>query len=190
MIAPRRTEKKRLEMNIRRLLLLIVLEAVIIFGLAGFLVSRICTTNNMVFAMDRDLAKLQPDVKQMQNYQAKTKALAPKLDTLNDAKTDTLRWCRMLSELSRNLPNKTWLTRISTAPLQPDATDITINLNGVSANQQLVGQTMLQFHDTIFSTIDLHYTQKASLGSLTAVEFEMAAGIAIPKKDNKEVAKS
>lgn len=192
MIAPRRAEKKRLESNVRKLLLVIVVEVAVVVSIFTLIVTRMIGTQSNITNLDRQLSKLQPTVNKIESYEKSTKELAPKLELLNQAKSDTLRWCRVLNALSTSLPDKTWLTRISTTTAA-DFSDISVSINGVSADQSLVGQTMLKLHDTVidFNNVDLHYTQQAVVGPLTAVEFEMVAGIKLPKKDTgKEVEKS
>ncbi|MEN6372066.1 MAG: PilN domain-containing protein [Armatimonadota bacterium] len=192
MIAPRRAEKKRLESNVRKLLLVIVVEAAVVVSIFTLMATRVIGTQSSITNLDRQLTKLQPTVDKIEGYEKSTKELAPKLEILNQAKSDTLRWCRVLNALSVSLPDKTWLTRISTT-ITTDNSDITMSINGVSADQSLVGQTMLRLHDTVadFSSVDLHYTQQTLVGPTNAVEFEMAAGIKLPKKaDSKEAEKS
>ena len=192
MIAPRRAQKKRLESNVQRLVIVILAEVLLMLCIAGFLLMRIYGTRSMVGDLDVQLAKLEPTVHRIEYYDKATQGLKPKVDTLNQAKSQTLRWCRVLDDLSLSLPAKTWLTRISTTPPQAGATEIIVNLNGVSASQELVGQAMLRMHDTVsdFRRLDLHFTQNAIVGFQTAVEFEVAAAIEIPKEAPKEVEKS
>lgn len=193
MIAPRRAEKKRLETNVSRLVLAIMVELAIIVSVSLLFVGQIIKTSSSISALNQQLDKITPRVNEINNFEKKSAALMPKIDTLNQAKVDTLRWCNVMNDLSVSLPSKTWLTRISTVPSQPETSDITVNLNGVSADQSLVGETMLRMHDAVrdFSTLDLHFTQNTTLGSVNAIEFEVAAGIKLPNKDTKgEVGKS
>ncbi len=192
MIAPRRAEKRRLESNVRRLLIAIVVEVALVALVGGFMMSQIYRTRSMAQSLDVQLTKLQPTVSKIQSFEKMTKGLGPKLDTLNDAKTDTFRWCRVMHNLSLSVPDHTWFTRISTEHAMQDADTVKVNINGLSISQEMVGLTMLRLHDNVpdFSTVDLQYTQKASAGSMNGVEFEVAAGIQLPKKDDKEVAKS
>lgn len=191
MIAPRRAEKKRLESNIRRLVVVIFAEVLLIACVAGLFISRIYSTHGMIQDLEIQLTKLEPDVKRINDYDKAIQDLKPKLDTLNAAKSDTLRWCRILDDLGTSLPAKTWLVRISTPPTQPTDTNIVVNMNGVSASQELVGETMLRMHDIVedFDKVDLHFTQKATGGLQTAVEFEIAASMKLPEKTSGEEVK-
>lgn len=191
MIAPRRAEKKRLESNVRKLLLVIIVEIAVVVSISGLLVSRVYGTQSGISSLDKQLAKLQPTVDKITGYEKSTKELEPKLDALNQAKADTSKWCRVLHDLSISLPDKTWLTRISTTN-NPNSKTIVVSLNGMSSDQSQVGQTMLRMHDMVadFENVDLNYTQKSAMGQINAVEFEMVAGIKAEKKADKEVEKS
>lgn len=194
MIAPRRAEKKRLEICVRRLILAILLETVLIVGVSGFMFTKIYSTKSEANAKQQRLKELTPKVQEIENCDKENLALMPKLDTLNDAKSNTLRWCRVMDRLSSSLPDKTWLTRVAAMPsTDSKSEEMAVNINGVSANQQLVGDTMLRMQSTItdFDKVDLHYTQRTMVGATPAVEFEVAAAIKLPKKDSKgEVQKS
>ncbi len=195
MIAPRRAERKRLETNVRRLLLAIVVELVLIAGVAGLMITRIYTTRSMIDDLQVQLTKLQPTVRRIELCEKSTRDLSPKLDTLKGAKAETTTWCRILDQLSISLPENTWLTRISTPVGQAATKGAVVNLNGFSASQDLVGDAMLRMRDNVsdFASIDLHYTQKGVVGHSTAVEFELAAGIKGPAKNGpgkEEVQKS
>lgn len=195
MIAPRRAEKKRLEKNVRRLLMAILAEAVLIVGVSLLMLTGIYTTKAKAEKCSQDLQVLQPKVKLIENCDKETMVLKPKLETLDKAKTDTYRWCRVMDKLSSSLPDKTWLTRVATVMPQvgQESQAMAVSINGVAANQQLVGDAMLRMHDMVkdFDSIDLHFTQKTMIGFTPAVEFEVAAAIKVPKEENKrEVQKS
>jgi len=191
MIAAKRADKKRLESNVRRLMAIIL--ALIIGGVVVGGVFMVCiyNTRSRISDLDVQLARLQPIVDQIETYEKATAKLGPKLDVLSGAKTDTLRWYSMLAKLSEALPTDTWLTRVSSANSTAAAQQsggtgaITVNLNGVSVNQNQVGEAMLRLNTyPDFEKVDLHYTQKALIGVRQAVEFEIAAAM-----KNKEQAK-
>ena len=175
MITPRRAEKKRLERDMRRLVVVILVELVFALGLGGWVATKIFTTRCEVADLDTKLAKCQPVVKQIQEYDSAAARLTPKLDLLNQAKTGTMRWYNTLDRMAQSIPPSTWLTRVSAAqPKEGEQTTLTIH--GVAVSQEKVGETMLLLarHDG-FSGIDLHFTQKAMLGLTQAVEFEVGA---------------
>ena len=183
MIAGRRSEKKRLESNLRRLALVVLAEIAIAIVLGGAFTVRICSARTRTGDLDVQLAKLQPAVKKIEYYENETTKLKPKLELLSNAKTSTLRWSDLMDELSEVLPGGTWLTRMATAadattPQQAGAPAMVVNLNGVSPSQNQVGEAMLRLNSyRDFQRVDLHYTQKTMIGQKPAVEFEIAAAL-------------
>ena len=60
---------------------------------------------------------------------------------------------------------------------------VSVSLNGISANQNQVGEAMLQLNSYPgFQSVDLHYTQPSAVGKRRTVEFEIAAAL---KQDHK-----
>lgn len=192
MISPRRAEKLRLEANVRRLLLVILAEVVIAAGVAGFLVTSIFRTQSRISDLEVQIAKLRPTVDRIAKFEKDTSELKPKLDTLNVARATTLRWQRVLDDLSTSLPQKTWLTKLAVlTPPTPDTKQLLVSLNGLSPDQQTVGETMLRIQNGVpdFDKLDLHFTQRATCPT-TCVEFEIAASVKLAEEDKKEVGKS
>lgn len=176
MIAPRRAEKMRLERDIRRLVIVVLAEITVILVMGGWVGTRILTTDNKISDIDEEMRTLQPVVMEIEDYNRKTTALAPKLKLLNEAKDCTMRWYNVLDKLTQSMPESTYLTRVSTTSVRPDDPAVSVNVNGVSATQAKVGETMLRLQ-TIpeFEKVDLRFTQKSSLG--TALDFEIAAAM-------------
>lgn len=174
---------KRLERDMRRLLLVILVEVAAVLSIVGVFSARIMSTNARSAELDLEVAKLQPVVKRIEFYDNATSELQPKVDLLNNAKAHTMRWYHMLHTLSVTIPQNTWLTRIAAAPAPPDANEITVNLNGISADQNLIGETMLRLNSYPgFARVDLHFTQKTMVGARGAIEFEVGAGLKLGEK--------
>lgn len=176
MIAPRRAEKIRVERDIRRLMIVVLAEVVVALVMGGWVGTKILTTNNKIYALNEEMGKLRPIVKEIEDYNRKTTALAPKLKLLNEAKDCTMRWYNVLDKLTQSMPDSTYLTRVSTTSVKPDDPVVNVNINGVSATQAKVGETMLRLQ-TIpeFEQVDLRFTQKSNMGS--ALDFEIAAAM-------------
>ena len=191
MISARRSEKKRLESNLRKLVLVIAAEVVIAVLLVGMFTVRICASRARTGDLDLMLAKLQPTVQKIESCESETAKLQPKLDVLISAKARTLRWSNLMDKLSEVLPGQTWLTRIATvsdtaASHQAGPALMIVNLNGVSADQNQVGEAMLRLNSyPDFQRVDLHYTQKTMVGQRLAIEFEIAAALKTGKDDGK-----
>lgn len=187
MIAPRRSEKKRMERDMRRLVVVILVELVFALGLGGWVATKIFTTRWQVADLEVRLAKSQPIVKQIQEYDSASARLTPKLDLLNQAKKGTMRWYNTLDRMSQSIPASTWLTRVSAGSAR-EGEQTSLNINGVADSQEKVGEAMLLLarHDD-FSSVDLHFTQKTMLGLTQAVEFEVGATMKTEDDHTKEV---
>jgi len=175
MIAPRRAEKKRLERDMRRLVVVIAVELIFAVGLGGWVTTKIFTTRTRIADLDVQIASFHPTVKHIKEFESATAKLMPKLDLLNQAKTGTMRWYNTLDRLTESMPSSTWLTRISTGPVKEEE-DTVLKLSGVSSTQAKVGETMMRLSgNPDFQNIDLHFTRNTCIGLASAVEFEIGA---------------
>lgn len=179
MIAARRAEKKRLEKFIYVTLMVIVGELALALAVMGFMTARVHADNSRIRQLDRDMARIQPTVDKIRKYEAQIKELSPKLDLLSNSRSQTMLWYSILQDLSRCMPEKTWLTSMSTNVVNINSPassttkaspTTTINLGGASVSQQLVGETMLRLNQCPeFDKVDLTYTQDSpSSGSLSS----------------------
>lgn len=186
MIAPRRAEKRRLERDMRRLVIVIIAELFFAVGLGGWVFTSIFTTRSAISDLDVKIAKLQPKVREIEHYDAASEKLKPRVELLNRARSDTMRWYGTLDRLTQSLPASTWLTRISTDP-RSEAGSMSLNLTGVSPDQTKVGEAMMLMQSIPqFASVDLHFTQKTTVGQAVAIEFEIGANMTEPRKP-KEV---
>ena len=179
MIAARRSDKKRLENNMRRLLAVILAEVVLGVVLGLVFTLNVWTINSRIADLGVDLAKLQPAVKKIESFEKATARLTPKLELLDDAKKQTSRWYGLMAKLSEVLPGGTWLTKISTDTAvvpagAPEPSGINVSLNGYATNQNRVGDAMLNLNSyRDFDRVELNFTQKGAIGTLEAVEFQI-----------------
>lgn len=182
MIAPRRAERRRLERDMRRLLILIVVEMVFAVGVGGWLCTRLFTTRAQIADLEVQLTRLQPVVSQIERYEKATGKLEPKLKLLDKAKDNTLRWYNTLDRLTQCMPESAWLTQISSradrAASGSASEGLSMDIRGISANQATVGEAMLRIN-TIpdLKRVDLSFTQSSTVGNATAVEFEINAAM-------------
>ncbi len=189
MIAPRRAEKRRLERDMRRLVIVIAVELVFAVGLGGWVATKMFTTRSRIADLDVQIANFQPTVKQIEQYDSAAAKIAPKLQLLNQAKSGTMLWYNTLDRLTQSLPSATWLTRISTGQAKDD-TNLALNLTGVSVSQAKVGETMMRLHtNEDFRGVDLHFTRETSVGDTPAFEFEIGANL-LTAPAPKEVTKN
>jgi len=177
MIAPRRVEKRRLERDMRRLVAVILAELVCAVAVGGWVCTKLLTTRSRIGDLDVQLARLQPIVKQIEEYESATKQLAPKLDLLSKAKERTLQWYNSLDRLTQSFPQSTYLTHLATKRSEKkDDAGTTVNLSGVSISQTKIGETMLRLAAIPdFRRVDLHFTQPTTIVGCPAIEFEIGA---------------
>lgn len=185
MIAVRREDKRRQENNIRKLLYAILGEVGVVVLLAFVLTARILVTTGRVADLNEQLHKLQPRVAAIQNLQAQTADMLPKVQTLDGAKADTLFWYKNFYAVTASLPPKTWLTSLGTgsgsgaapgsaAPGSASGDDPTLSLAGVAMSQATVGETMLRMNQApSLDHVDLAFVQQQKIGTADAVSFQM-----------------
>ena len=189
MIAPRRAEKRRLERDMRRLVIVIAVELVFAVGLGGWVATKMFTTRSRIADLDVQIANFQPTLKQIEQYDSATAKITPKLQLLRQAKSGTMLWYNTLDRLTQSLPSSTWLTRISTGSAKPDE-HLAVNLTGVSASQAKVGETMMRLHtNEDLRGVNLHFTRATDVGDAAAFEFEIGAGLPTGR-ESKEVTKN
>lgn len=183
MIAVRREDKRRQEQNTRKLLYAILGEIGLVIGVAFVMTARILVTQNQINKLSDRVNALQPSVTKIQQLQAQTAALVPKVQTLDGAKADTLFWYKNFYAVTTSLPPKTWLTSLATGAATGTGTvtpgaagggDPTLNLVGVAMSQAVVGETMLRMNQApSLDHVDLAFVQQQKLGTVDAVGFQM-----------------
>lgn len=180
MIAPRRAEKLRLQRDIRRLVMVVIAEVLFAVCLGGWMCTMLWSTQIKITGLDRQIEKLQPVIKQIEDFESATNNLTPKLELLGHAKNQTMCWYNTLDKLTQSLPDATYLTRIATS-VNSASTDkqaeTVVNLTGVSSAQARVGETMMRLQ-TIpdFSKVDLSFTRKSGAKD-TGIEFQIDASM-------------
>ena len=189
MIAARRAEKKRLEKLISTVFLVIVGELVVTLAVVGFMTARVHATNLAIRDLDTRLTQLQPTVDKIRRYESEIKRLEPRLDLLSESRERTLLWYTILQDLSRSMPEKTWLTSVATTSVQSaregaEAPAPALNISGMSVSQRLVGEAMLRLNQfPEFKRVDLSYTQEGN-EECNTLEFQVIAKL--PAQEPKE----
>ncbi len=197
MIAARRAEKKRIEKFVYITLMVIAGEAALVLGTLGFMTAKVHAAGSHIKQLDAQMIRVQPTVERIQSYESEIKDLKPRLDLLESSRKSTLTWYVIMHDLARSMPEKTWLTSVSTQVVQPSAADVlqtpsaTISIGGNSISQKLVGETMLRLNECPeFDRVDLTYTQEAG-GTLKALQFMISAKLGSePQKGGAENAKN
>lgn len=190
LIAVRREEKKRLERMTRQLF----------FGLSGaiglfavltlYLGARQLQVRSELADANEKMQKLQPVLDRIAQIEKDTSELSPKVETLESAKLNTLRWRAVLQVVSQSIPENTWLAGLSTAGTSEDTS---INLAGMTSSQTMVGDTMTRLGThPLFDKVDLKFTQTEAGAKpddpIQRVRFEILAHLRSnePAKDGKD----
>lgn len=189
MIAARRAENKRLEKHIRVMFLVVAGEAAITLALLSFLTACIYSVSQSTDQVSYKMKKIQPAVDQIDGYTKAVENLQPRLKLLSDSKEATLLWCSILQDLSRSMPEKTWLNGLATTeislpaatPNEKPQTHTLVSLRGMADSQRSVGDTMLRLSRCQeFDKVDLNYTQKGNVAGTDTIEFDVSAALKQP----------
>lgn len=138
LIAARRQEKRRMEKLTRQLF----------FGLSGtvagfmavasfFVTQHFALTGDMAEA-DTRMSKLQPKLDEIAQIKKETADKQPKVETLEKARYETLRWTLLYQAISNALPADVWLTTIAA----PEGDPIVVTLAGSAPSQNVAAQTV------------------------------------------------
>ena len=192
MIAARRAEKKKLEERVRIALIFAIGSVAIALAILSFMTARVYSTGKAIDNVDMQLAKVQPIVDTISEYENNISKLTPKLVLLQESRQQTLVWYNALEDISKSMAEKTWITSLTTTSKSipasgdtPASTVIVVNLHGNTISQSLVGETMLRLNQNVeFNKVDLDYTQKSSSAGVDLLEF--AINIELKPSDNKK----
>lgn len=203
MIASRRTEKRRQEQNIRKLIYGISAEVGCVILAISVLMIKQVALHGQVVDLSAQIQNLQPKVNKIQLLQNEITALQPKVKTLDGAKADTLFWYSNLYAITSSLPDKTWLTSLGvtggvtgSAPGSAAGADPTVSLSGLTLNETLVGEAMMRMNQSPGTDhVDLAFVQQQKTGAANTVSFQMTAHLkpepsAAPKGGSSNVQKS
>ena len=176
MIASRRAEKRRVEANTQKLVYGILAEFGVFLILTSVMVGRLVTTHNHGADLDDRIKSLQAKVDEIKHLQDATSALAPKVQALDEAKSDTLYWYTSFQNVAAALPGETWLTNLTSSGT-PDgigASAAKVNIGGDAVNQFTVGEAMLRMNSyPNIKQVNLNVVQQAQYGSRPVVSFTM-----------------
>src|SRR5664280_2130073 len=109
MIAPRRAEKRRLERAMRKLAVLVLAQLVFAVALGGWVFMKTLTTRATIAELNSQMQVLIPKIKKVAELDRQTAELKPKVELLNKAKSDTMRWYNTLDRLTQSVPSSTFI---------------------------------------------------------------------------------
>jgi Tfp pilus assembly protein PilN len=185
MISARRAEHLKMLRWVRALGLATTIVGAGMFAVNFFVRVQIFATGVALHAVEDELGRLKPALDRLAQVQLQREALKPKLQTLDKAQTDTMKWHKVLCSLRKTVPNRAWLTSLNVDGGRDE--DQTVRLNGITVSQSLVGETMLRLNATkLYKTVDLHFTQSGKMGERDTVEFEVAAHLPPAEKPKND----
>ncbi|GIV01360.1 MAG: hypothetical protein KatS3mg015_0190 [Fimbriimonadales bacterium] len=115
--------------------------------------------------------------------------LRPRLATLNEARTETEKWGRILEHMSYVMPTNTWLTGVRSTPNTEEDAPIEVSLTGMSNEQETVGEFMLRLQAlTDLTNIRLRYSEEKKTQFGDGLEFQIVCDVptASAKSSSKE----
>lgn len=135
--------------------------------------------------MKADIQRVKPLLAQKDANDKQYQELSPRVKTLGDAQLITARWDRLLTHLSKQTPEHTWMTGLRCTATDPEK-PIAISFIGVGTSQEPIGELILRLQNSPdLEEVQLKYTQEKMINLDRAVEFEVDANIAgtADKKD-------
>lgn len=175
LISSRRAERVRLARIARGLGVATVVALTLGLGSAAFMFGQILMTGASLAKAEAEMEKLRPVLDEIAVSEQRQAQLKPKLETLTQAQVRTHRWWSVMEGFKRAVPGDTWLTNLAVEKSSDDAQ--TVRINGITANQARVGETMyrLSQQQEFYKRVDLRFTQASQDPLDPKVEFELAA---------------
>lgn len=175
LISSRRAERVRLARIARGLAVATIVVLTMGMGSAGFMFGQIIMAGGSLAKAEAQMEKLRPVLDEIAASEQRQAQLKPKLETLTQAQVRTHRWWSVMEGFKRAIPNETWLTNMAVEKNGDD--DQTVRINGITANQARVGETMyrLSQQQEFYKKVDLRFTQVSQDPLDPKVEFELAA---------------
>ena len=139
LIAARRQEKRRMEKLTRQLFFALSRTVAGFVAVTSyFITQRFALVGDMAEA-DTRMSKLQPKLLEIDRIKKETAEKQPKVETLEKARYETLRWTMLFQSVSLSLPPDVWLTSLGA----PEGDAIVVTLAG-SAPSQIVAAQVVQ----------------------------------------------
>ncbi|MFY7954384.1 MAG: PilN domain-containing protein [Armatimonadaceae bacterium] len=180
LIAERRAQKHRIERLTRTSFVAMTFSLLGVVGMLSWTMARRIELSRELADADTRMRRLQPDLAEIARIRQRIAESRPKVETLENARLSTLRWCAVFNALPRVLPAETWLEKMEAVPGDPAiGTPTKLTVHAVSRTQSQAGQAaVLMAAQPIFTEIDIRSTRSESTSSgKTVVKFEMSAAL-------------
>jgi Tfp pilus assembly protein PilN len=160
LIAPRREEKKKLERAAGQLFVGLGSSVGVLLLLASYMAARHLSMNADMSSAEQRMEKIQPTLDEIERIKKETSDLIPKVEQLEAAKLQTLRWKAVFLALSKTTPRNTWLTQLSAS--EGDSPSLTIQGQTESQAQAANMNEALQ-RESVFQSVDIKGTDTVSV---------------------------
>ncbi len=134
--------------------------------------------------LEGQIQRAQPYIAQIEDNEKQYDLMSPRVKTLEDAQLITARWDRILTHLSKQTPDHTWVTAVRCVAGDPEK-PIAVSFVGMASAQEPIGEFILRLQNSAdLEDVQLKYTQEKTVNQAKGVEFEIGANIAgSAKKD-------
>jgi type IV pilus assembly protein PilN len=171
--ARRKADVRQLGMQV---LLALILGTASIGFVHSHVVSRISETEERIRQMEADIKQFQPQLDQVAAFRKKKASLEKKIEVIEDLDRARTGPVRVMSELATHMPDRVWLTTLST---EGNA----IKMKGEGMDNELVAVLMRGLKESpYFENVDLQGTELGnSKQGLKLVKFNIEATVASTK---------
>ncbi len=182
-LMPHREARKIAEL--RQTLALLVLGLILagggIFFAATSISSDLERAETSVRQLEAAIAQFKPQQTQVANFKAKRKKLESKLDVIQGLENQRTGPVRLLAEVSDLIPDRIWLSSLSTKGPQ-------VTLRGSSIDTGIVADFLRSLNRSeFFSDIDLKKTKGGKMvDGVKLVDFEIVAKFTMPNGDDEK----
>ena len=165
-------EELRRETSRKRFFYWLLIGELIVLGLGGsVMLTKWLLVQGKLTSIRVEREAVEPRINEIRKINSQIDQLQPKLDTLNVARYNTRQWYEAIVNASRSLPANVWLNSLTSTD-GADGKAAVITITGSAAEQQLVGDMMLQMNKK-FPKVELHFTQQRKTQKDTLVDFEI-----------------
>lgn len=191
LIAARREEKKRLERIAGQLFIGMGASVGVLLLLGFYLAARHLSLSADLQAAEQRMQKIQPTLDEIARLDKEKKDLMPKVETLESAKLDTMRWRAVFQAIPQCMPPDTWFTQLASQ----EGEEVKVTVQGLTTSQSQVGQLMTNMQgNLLFEKVDLSFNnliKGTAQDPVTRVQFEVTTVLRSGKKaDSADAGKS
>jgi Tfp pilus assembly protein PilN len=145
LIAARRQEHKRIEKASRWLFIGLISSIGVVGVLGMYLASHNFMLNNEKRDLEVSLGKLKPVLDEIKSLEDQRDQMAPRVETLEVAQMETLRWCAYLQTIADAIPRGAWLNSMNATLKNPEDAAL-IKLTGVADSHARISETLMNLN--------------------------------------------